>query len=197
MEAAATLGSEDRLVLLSISMGRAALVDKLRSGSYENTGSGPAKLLVSPVVSITFRGTDGWKIPMPSLVKPIKIRLSTTSEMSEAALCSFWDEENVTWSSRGLSRLSFEDGELLCQMTHLTIFGAVVDAFLRVVQCSTASEVFSAEGFQNIGKGAWLRFTPSIVTCSAARAAMQTRRRNGQRCIFCVDQPRLCVRFCS
>ena len=123
--------------------------------------------MVSPVVSITFRGPDGRRIPMPSLAKPMSIRLFTNSS---AASCAFWDEENAIWSARGLSRLSFEDGVgLLCQTTHLTLFGAVLDAFLRVLQCSTASEVFSSEGFQNIGRGEWLPYTPSIVTFSAAR----------------------------
>ena len=180
LKAAATSGSAGGLVLLSISVGRAALADELRRSATDSTGtsdahrgSGPENPVVSPVVSITFRGPDGRRIPMPSLAKPINIRLSTNSA---AASCAFWDEEEATWSTRGLRRLSFEDGAgLLCQTTHLTLFGAVLDAFLRVVRCSTASQVFSLEGFQNLGRGAWLSYSSTIISFSAARAAVQTR----------------------
>ncbi|CAE7257532.1 unnamed protein product, partial [Symbiodinium pilosum] len=122
--------------------------------------------LVSPPVSITFRGSDGREIPLTSLARPIDIRLPATSA---GAFCAFWDEDEGTWSTRGLALLSVEDGidgpELLCQTTHLTLFGALLDTLIKVVQCSTASEVFSAEGFENLGKGKWLSYT--YVPCIA------------------------------
>ncbi|CAE7237630.1 unnamed protein product, partial [Symbiodinium pilosum] len=111
---------------------------------------------------------------MASLARPIDIRLPATSA---GAFCAFWDEEEGTWSTRGLVLLSIEDGingpELLCQTTHLTLFGALLDTLVKVVRCSTASEVFSAKGFENLGKGNWLSYTyvPCIVSCSATSVA--------------------------
>ena len=114
---------------------------------------------------------------------------------------NFFKEDTGTWSSEGLRAVSFRDGELLCQTSHLTaprrgfvflggcsqahqalkkrfktlnvpksakplsptlrnrppsapeVFGAVLETFLQVLRCSTAAQVFSAEGFENLSKG--------------------------------------------
>ena len=109
------------------------------------------------------------------------------------------NKDTGAWSSEGLRAVSFRDGELLCQTSHLTaprrgfvlfgglfssstsseealqnpkcpkrakrytlskrppaapeVFGAVLETFLHVLRCSTAAQVFSAEGLQNLSKG--------------------------------------------
>ncbi|CAE7773231.1 rngB, partial [Symbiodinium sp. CCMP2456] len=80
-----------------------------------------------------------------------------------SAQCAFWDEETSAWSSTGLRRLAYQDGELICQTSHLTVFGAVLDVLLQVIRCSTASQVLSAEGFANFGKGTWTGRSPTVV----------------------------------
>ena len=170
--AAASGGPESGLVLLSVSVGSPELARQLdeADGAGELREDGSGRQLVSAPVSITFRGPDGRKIPMTSLTSPIEIRMPAESQ---GAFCAFWDEETASWSTRGLTLVSLEDGpngpEVVCQTTHLTLFGAVLDTLIRVVRCSTASQVFSAQGFENLGKGKWLPYAPSIITCSAAR----------------------------
>ena len=158
---ATSLGSG--LVLLSISVGSSELRGGFdgASGAAEGgsvAGDGPS--LVSRPVSIAFRKPDGQRIPMPSLVQPIEIRLPGANEEAQ---CAFWDEETAAWSSTGLLRLAYKDGELICQTSHLTVFGAVLDVLLRVIRCSTASQVLSAEGFANFGKGTWTGRSPTVI----------------------------------
>ena len=158
---ATSLGSG--LVLLSISVGSSELRGGFdgASGAAEGgsvAGDGPS--LVSRPVSIAFRKPDGQRIPMPSLVQPIEIRLPGANEEAQ---CAFWDEETSAWSSTGLLRLAYKDGELICQTSHLTVFGAVLDVLLRVIRCSTASQVLSAEGFANFGKGTWTGRSPTVI----------------------------------
>ena len=42
-------------------------------------------------------------------------------------------------------------GTVVCLTSHLTIFAVVLEAVKTVLQCSTAAQVLSAEGFRNIG----------------------------------------------
>ncbi|CAE7035569.1 ATRN [Symbiodinium natans] len=148
-QAAAAGGSG--LVLLSVSVGLA----ELGTGLNDSEG-GAGHALVSRPVSITFRGLDGNRIPMPSLARPIEVLIVGATEGS---WCAFWDEERRypdmrlsltlnffkedtgTWSSEGLRAVSFR------------VFGAVLETFLQVLRCSTAAQVFSAEGFENLSKG--------------------------------------------
>ncbi|CAE7554155.1 rngB [Symbiodinium sp. CCMP2592] len=163
-QAAASVGGSG-LVLLSISVGSSEL-----RGGFDGTneaaqgggvaGDGPSLVSGSRPVSIAFRKPDGQRIPMPSLAQPIEIRLPGASEEAQ---CAFWDEETSAWSSKGLLRLAHEDGELICQTSHLTVFGAVLDVLLQVIRCSTASQVLSAEGFANFGKGTWTGRSPTVI----------------------------------
>ncbi|CAE7204363.1 gefF [Symbiodinium natans] len=156
-QAAAAGGSG--LVLLSVSVG----LEELGAGLNGSEG-GAGNALVSRPVSITFRGPDGQRIPMPSLARPIEVLILGATEGSR---CAFWDEDTGTWSSEGLRAVSFRDGELLCQTSHLTVFGAVLETFLHVLRCSTAAQVFSAEGLQNLSKGTWPGHAAAIITFSA------------------------------
>ena len=163
-------------MVLSISVGSPELSAQLGSNDTQGEDTRVNDLewrgLVSPPVSISFRASDGRKIPMASLAKPIDIRLPATSA---EAICAFWDEAEATWSTRGLVRLTYGSGgngpELLCQTTHLTLFGALVNKLAQVVKCSTAVQILSPKGFEKLGKGDWFLTTPSIVACSAAQLA--------------------------
>ncbi|OLQ14692.1 Attractin-like protein 1 [Symbiodinium microadriaticum] len=158
---ATSLGSG--LVLLSISVGSSDLrggFDGANGAAEGGSVAGDGPSLVSRPVSIAFRKPDGQRIPMPSLVQPIEIRLPGANEEAQ---CAFWDEETSAWSSTGLLRLAYQDGELICQTSHLTVFGAVLDVLLRVIRCSTASQVLSAEGFANFGKGTWTGQSPTVI----------------------------------
>jgi len=158
---ATSLGSG--LVLLSISVGSSDLrggFDGANGAAEGGSVAGDGPSLVSRPVSIAFRKPDGQRIPMPSLVQPIEIRLPGANEEAQ---CAFWDEETSAWSSTGLLRLAYKDGELICQTSHLTVFGAVLDVLLRVIRCSTASQVLPADGFANFGKGTWTGRSPTVI----------------------------------
>lgn len=63
---------------------------------------------------------------MSNAVVPLQIRIPTNN--SEAQ-CVFWNETLEEWTSDGLTRVGYEDGVLICESTHLTIFSAFWQQF--------------------------------------------------------------------
>ncbi|CAE7523881.1 rngB, partial [Symbiodinium sp. CCMP2456] len=129
-------------------------------------GSG---LLASPAVSVNFRSLSGRRLPIHDLAKPVELRFKKGSQEllnSQRARCKFWDEAANVWAQEGIRRslLPQHAEDFVCLTTHLTIFGAVLEAVWLVLQCSTASEVLSVDGLQNLATSHWLHYAATIVT---------------------------------
>lgn len=117
-------------ILLSITA-----IDPEASASFQTDdvlakGRRLAFALKSAAVSVKFRRIDGTVIPMSGLEPPLKISLDTEAD----ARCAFWDEEIAKWSPDRVRTLSEESSNstLVCSTTHLSIFGGVVEAALRL-----------------------------------------------------------------
>ena len=108
--------------------------------------------LIAIAIIIGISSTTLRIIPISTIITSIKPTITTIT-------IKVWSEDGVRRSSR------FEDAdEFVCLTSHLTIFGAVLEAVLQVLQCSTASEVLSVDGLQNLGNAQWLHYAASIVT---------------------------------
>ena len=101
------------------------------------------------------------------MVEPLELKFEGSQELrSQRARCKWWDAEAEAWAEDGVRR-SFRPEhaeEFVCLTSHLTIFGAVLEAVRLVLQCSTASEVLSVDGLQNLGTAQWLHYVATIVT---------------------------------
>ena len=64
---------------------------------------------------------------------PVKISLPLTS--SRASYCGFWDVNREVWSDAGCWTHEVTEDTLVCQCTHLTLFGGFLQA-LKTLDCS-------------------------------------------------------------
>lgn len=70
-------------------------------------------------MSISFWTAAGVRVELPRLRAPMTFMIGVKHPN---ATCSYWDEEDARWSSRGVATLSV-DASLTCSTSHLTIFG--------------------------------------------------------------------------
>ena len=118
-------------ILLTITAISPELAASFRTDDVLAKGRRLAFALKSAAVSIKFRRADGAIIPMSGLEPPLKIVLDTEAD----AKCAFWDEEVAKWSPDRVRTLSSSNSTLACSTTHLSIFGGVVEAVLKLVSC--------------------------------------------------------------
>lgn len=112
-------------------------------------------------VSISLWSLQGSRISVSNAVVPLQIRIPTNN--SEAQ-CVFWNETLEEWTSDGLTRVGYEDGVLICESTHLTIFSAFWQQFGIALRCSTAPALLSAEGLSAFGRfPSWLGYSSSLI----------------------------------
>ena len=154
---AADVGLPREVVLLTISSFEAT--PELNSSNSS---------LISEPVHVSFRAADGQRLRVSGLRKPLELRFEGLERFNESALqqarCVFWDEDAGSWSREGLARSEQSDG-FVCLTSHLTIFGVVfLEAVGRAFRCSSASDVLSVEGLQNLGTTRWLTYAATIVT---------------------------------
>ncbi|CAE7546111.1 Lztr1 [Symbiodinium sp. CCMP2592] len=134
-------------ILLSIT----TVVDPVATKFQDRRVEGEVTSLVSSgVVSINFRTPDGTGLEVDRLTSPLRLVIQTDERN---ASCAYWSEDEKRWSFHGVTTLPGSvPGQITCLSSHLSLFGAVSqviwdNAFL-VLKCSTAWELFTAEGFQ-------------------------------------------------
>ena len=89
-----------------------------------------ASALTSKAISVNFWTSDGVRIPLSGLNPPLTIVMEVDDPN---ATCAFWDEGAAKWSDDGVSTLPGpEPHTITCSTTHLTVFGGVVDAVLKL-----------------------------------------------------------------
>ena len=158
-------------VLTSAGLNSDSIVLSVLKVNEENSSSletdavyGDASLLSSPVLSINFWRSDGTRVEVKNLAKPLYFTLEVSDPTT--AKCGFWDEETGKWSEDGL-RVVCSKNKLECSTAHLTIFGAITDVFLKNVvlalTCSTISSLLSGEAFERLPDPAWLGSPPFIL----------------------------------
>eukprot|EP00933_Yihiella_yeosuensis_P004497 TRINITY_DN10886_c3_g1_i1.p1 TRINITY_DN10886_c3_g1~~TRINITY_DN10886_c3_g1_i1.p1 ORF type:complete len:1069 (+),score=178.20 TRINITY_DN10886_c3_g1_i1:217-3207(+) len=138
-------------VALSSSSVPAHLSAALAAKGGDSAGAGGTSVptLSAPPLSITLFDKNG---------KPLKLKLkepmllTMEGDTGSNVSCGFWDEDNDAWSNTGVSRVANPGGPLVCATTHLTIFAALIGAFLSALICSNAMGIFSIEGAKMIAK---------------------------------------------
>ena len=89
-----------------------------------------ASALKSQAISVNFWTSDGMRIPLSGLDPPLTVVIEVHDPN---ATCAFWDEDAAQWSDNGVTTLpGSEPNTVMCSTTHLTLFGGVVDAVLRL-----------------------------------------------------------------
>ena len=112
-------------------------------------------------VSISLWSLDSSPIRLSDAAVPLQIRIPTNNTQAE---CVFWSETSEEWSSVGLRRVGYEDGNLICESTHLTIFSTLFRQIATALRCSTAPALLSAEGLSAFSRfPGWLAHTASLV----------------------------------
>lgn len=112
-------------------------------------------------VSISLWSLDSSPIRLSDAAVPLQIRIPTNNTEAE---CVFWSETSEEWSSVGLRRVGYEDGNLICESTHLTIFSTLFRQIATALRCSTAPALLSAEGLSAFSRfPGWLAHTASLV----------------------------------
>ena len=71
-------------------------------------------------------------------------------------------------------RSELADG-FVCLTRHLTIFAVVLEKVVLVLRCSTASDILSIEGFQNLFRSQWLSHLPCKRHFCSCRADVRCR----------------------
>lgn len=130
-------------------------------------GAGPA--LASQPVSISLYGEMGDELKIENLVEPVQVLFQSVA--TEGAKCAYWDEASSAWSDKGMTRVSDASmpNALICNTSHLTIFGAVVGEFISafedmasVLICSNARALLSAKAFSSlINSSRWQHSLPA------------------------------------
>eukprot|EP00931_Biecheleriopsis_adriatica_P027323 TRINITY_DN16456_c0_g1_i4.p1 TRINITY_DN16456_c0_g1~~TRINITY_DN16456_c0_g1_i4.p1 ORF type:complete len:1258 (-),score=177.74 TRINITY_DN16456_c0_g1_i4:16-3510(-) len=152
-------GSEAPVVLnVVVHSDNASETSEVLAAVTETSG----QTLQSSPVALDFFDQDGNKIKV-TFEEPMLFKLSDENA-SEDIQCAFFDEDAQRWSTEGVSRKT--GGELQgiwCLTYHLSIFGAIADAFVATFVCSNALLIFSIEGLTNLTKGSWWSELAAIV----------------------------------
>ncbi len=126
----------------------------------------PKPVLASAPLSLTLFDSDGNPLKNVKLAQPINITLQPVA--LEGSSCVYWDEDKGSWATEGLTRIFVEGngthpGPLVCQTTHLTIFGAIFGDIAQVLRCSNAGAMFAQEGFDAVISGnGWVSKGPAL-----------------------------------
>lgn len=99
--------------------------------------------------------TTGKKVTVAGLVEPVEIKLPVIFNGSSLS-CAYWDEETARWSTRGvsMSSRSVPGGELYCETTHFSLFGAIASGMIATVLCANF-DMFTSENMREVLKGDW------------------------------------------
>ena len=169
-QAADAAGSE--VVLLSFTTLSANVSDKIRSDdsrlarrlAADAAGTDTGSTLVGQSISIEFRTSGGSKLEIKNLAEPMEFLLPVSAEN---ATCAYFDEEALRWSTEGVETIATSSGQVICRTSHLSIFGGVLGFvfgnIVSVLKCSTASQIFSAEGVAKLGQHQWLSHSASML----------------------------------
>eukprot|EP00933_Yihiella_yeosuensis_P055539 TRINITY_DN5436_c0_g2_i2.p1 TRINITY_DN5436_c0_g2~~TRINITY_DN5436_c0_g2_i2.p1 ORF type:complete len:819 (+),score=169.54 TRINITY_DN5436_c0_g2_i2:185-2458(+) len=135
------------------------------AGGDAASSGAPKPKIAAPPVSISLFDSNG---------KPIKVQLeepmllTMQSKDSANLSCGYFDEDTKAWSNRGVRKMPRQGGDnqtnLVCETTHLTIFAALLNAFLSTLKCSNAQGLFSAKGAEMLLKDdSWFKRAPAVL----------------------------------
>eukprot|EP00440_Ansanella_granifera_P011823 gb/GFBE01012841.1/.p1 GENE.gb/GFBE01012841.1/~~gb/GFBE01012841.1/.p1 ORF type:complete len:664 (+),score=137.13 gb/GFBE01012841.1/:1-1992(+) len=144
-----------------------------KNGESSQQGKKEQPKLAAPAISLSLFDQNGTRIEDAFFANPLRIEVpipQTNETVNKTATCAYWDEDNQEWSEIGVETVSVPGasmtGLIECSTTHLSIFGGVlkslVGTILKVLQCSTAPALFSAEGFAGWKSSVWLGYTSTI-----------------------------------
>ena len=89
-----------------------------------------ASALKSQAVSVNFWTSEGVRIPLSGLNPPLSVVIEVDDPNTT---CAFWDKDAAKWLDAGVTTLPGpEPNTIMCNTTHLTLFGGVVDAVLKL-----------------------------------------------------------------
>ncbi|CAE7025665.1 HERC2 [Symbiodinium natans] len=163
-QAASVAGSG--IVLLSVTTLSENITDKIRSDDarlgrrLDTQGS----TLAGQSISLNFRGADGARLAINNLASPMELTLAVNEEN---ATCAYFDEETLTWSTEGVETVGTSSGQVICRTSHLSIFGGILEFILadvaKVLKCSSAGDLLSAQGVSKLAELQWLAYGTSVV----------------------------------
>ncbi|CAJ1448389.1 unnamed protein product [Effrenium voratum] len=141
--------------LLSIGNVAEDVAEKLASDS------GTSNLASAPLM-IDFRDSNGTALALGRLSEPMVLELQVQGNITEHHTCAYWDEETLSWSTKGVRLLRAEDNTMLCSTTHLSVFAIIFQEALLALTCSTVAELLTAEAIQKIARPDWLQRGPAL-----------------------------------
>lgn len=145
--------------------------------------STPKPWFVTAMASVSLY-VSGKRVTIQNLTEPIEFTLNVGYVPGMA--CVYWDETHSRWSMRGvqLSSRNTVGSPVRCAVTHLTIFGVVLQGFLDAFLCSQF-QLFSEAALAALMEVEWLgglgsafSFCLCFLLCVAAIAAGVADRRS-------------------
>jgi len=73
-------------------------------------------------ISVSFYNQANDRLRVENLTTPVTLRMRLAD--AEQLACAYWDNDADAWSDRGLVT-RHEDGALICDSSHLSVFGAI------------------------------------------------------------------------
>eukprot|EP00930_Biecheleria_cincta_P074879 TRINITY_DN6208_c0_g1_i6.p1 TRINITY_DN6208_c0_g1~~TRINITY_DN6208_c0_g1_i6.p1 ORF type:complete len:1328 (-),score=244.96 TRINITY_DN6208_c0_g1_i6:365-4240(-) len=128
---------------------------KAMTQAVASSGSGDTmKRSGATLLSISLFDLHSNLLKVENLEDPILLKIA--DNVSDDAVCVFWNETLGEWSEEGVTRQRTDgSSELLCATTHLSCFAGVVKQIGKTLQCSNAVFLFSQEAMDNLGRGGW------------------------------------------
>merc|ERR1712100_997624 len=97
----------------------------------------PVQEPLTPIISIKLvdLASGGKAGGGKAFKKPLTLKLGKPSleDPNAEAQCSYWDDENKVWTPQGLTSRLDENGNLVCETTHLTMFSAIAKNLEKVL----------------------------------------------------------------
>lgn len=117
--------------------------------------------LATPLLSIKLSNDPNGEsfVSVKELQEPILIKLSlrplVANSLGRFPQCAWLNEDEDEWYGTGLTRMDFNESQLTCATTHLTIFAGIIGELADTLKCSNAA-VMSSHGLQRMVHGAWI-----------------------------------------
>lgn len=169
--------SSDGLPMLTVGVMNEDLAEQLKAAGQAQSEDGEVgPTLQTKPVSIKLYYANGSEMKNVKLADPLTLTIrALESDNYDDLKCAYWDEDLLAWSGEGVER-DFDthgaaNGTLACKTYHLTIFGAILGEFKKILEdaaqalvCSNAKALFSEEGLVALVKDTgWWYSVPSLV----------------------------------
>eukprot|EP00971_Amphidinium_carterae_P210237 4171201-Amphidinium_carterae.1 len=127
-EALAQVGGNAVVLVTAINE---SLLASFQQPAEEGQAEEEVTTLVSQPVSIRLVNEDGEEVSIADLTEPIEVSLSVPNKTDDM-VCGWFDEDTGLWRTDNIELLDGSGDNFICGTTHLTIFGAIIEAVTKL-----------------------------------------------------------------